>query len=70
MDGEKKERWMELCARAAVEQDPEKLHALVDEIDRLLQGRADRLKNREPASGSSRSSRLRPAPSSSGADQL
>jgi hypothetical protein len=43
MQGEKKERWMELCAQAAVEQDPEKLHALVEEIDRLLQEKEDRL---------------------------
>jgi hypothetical protein len=31
MEGQKKERWMELCAQAAVEQDPDKLQALVDE---------------------------------------
>ncbi len=42
--GEKKEHWMELCAQAAVEQDPEKLHALVEEIERLLQEKEDRLK--------------------------
>jgi len=28
--------WMELCERAAVEQDPKKLLALVTEINRLL----------------------------------
>ena len=44
MEGEKKERWMELCAQAAVEQDPEKLHALVEEIDRLLQEKENLLK--------------------------
>ncbi|MHB8215119.1 MAG: hypothetical protein ACYDDS_03475 [Candidatus Sulfotelmatobacter sp.] len=44
MQDEKKERWMELCAQAAIEQDPEKLHALVEEIDRLLQEKEDRLK--------------------------
>jgi hypothetical protein len=48
MQGEKKERWMELCAQAAVEQDPEKLHALVEEIDRLLQEKEDRLKKPHP----------------------
>ena len=44
MHGDKKERWMELCAQAAVEQDPEKLHLLVEEVDRLLQEKEDRLK--------------------------
>jgi len=38
-----KEKWMELCERAAEEQDPEKLMALVKEIDRLLQEKEDRL---------------------------
>jgi hypothetical protein len=37
MQGEKKERWMELCAQAAVEQDPEKLMELVKEINDLLE---------------------------------
>jgi hypothetical protein len=37
--GKKKEVWMELCAQAALEQDPEKLHALVEEIDRLCKRR-------------------------------
>ena len=31
-----KARWMELCEQAAVEQDPTKLLALVEEINRLL----------------------------------
>jgi hypothetical protein len=48
MQGEHKERWMELCAQAAVEQDPEKLHALVEEIDRLLQEKENRLKKGHP----------------------
>ena len=52
MQGEKKEHWMELCAEAAVEEDPEKLHALVEEIDRLLQEKEDRLKRRYPPYGS------------------
>jgi len=54
MQGDKNEHWMELCAQAAVEQDPEKLHALVEEIDRLLQEKEDRLKKGPPsAPGSS-----------------
>jgi hypothetical protein len=46
MEGDKKERWMELCAQAAVEQDPDKLHALVEEIDRLLQEKENLLKKK------------------------
>jgi hypothetical protein len=52
MQGEKKERWMELCAQAAVEQDPEKLHALVEEIDRLLQEKEERVRKQHPSSSS------------------
>ena len=43
MQGAKKERWQELCAQAADEQDPEKLSALIAEIDRLLGEKYDRL---------------------------
>ena len=39
-----KEKWLELCALAAVEQDSEKLMALVKEIDRLLAEKEARLK--------------------------
>jgi hypothetical protein len=52
MQDEKKERWMELCAQAAVEQDPEKLHALVEEIDRLLQQKEDALRQARRSAGS------------------
>ena len=44
----KKERWMELCDQAAVEQDIEKLAALVLEIDRLLGEKRERLENLGP----------------------
>lgn len=40
---EKRERWMELAAQAADEQDPHKLTELIDEIDRLLAEKLDRL---------------------------
>ena len=43
MQGEKKERWMELCAQAAVEQDPKKLIELVQEINALLEEKERRL---------------------------
>jgi hypothetical protein len=38
--GGNNERWRELCAQAAVEQDPQKLMKLVREISRLLSLRA------------------------------
>jgi hypothetical protein len=40
---DKRERWMELAAQAADEQDPTKLSELVNEIDRLLREKQDRL---------------------------
>ena len=43
MQGEKKERWEELCQQAANEQDPQKLLKLVQEINRLLAEKRDRL---------------------------
>ncbi len=42
---ENKERWMELCAQAAKEQDPERLFELVQEINTLLDEKEARLKN-------------------------
>jgi hypothetical protein len=47
-----KERWMELCAQAASEQDPDKLLYLVQEINRLLEQKEARLgiKPHEPPS--------------------
>ena len=44
MKGERKERWQELCELAANEQDPDKLSALVDQIDRMLEEKQDRLR--------------------------
>lgn len=38
------QRWRELCAQAAVEQDPEKLMQLVTEITRLLGEEQERAK--------------------------
>ncbi len=40
-----KERWVELCEQAAVEQDSKKLVALTQEINRLLREKQDRLDN-------------------------
>jgi len=43
MRGDKRERWMELCAQAAEEQDPAKLLKLIAEIDRMLCEKQERL---------------------------
>jgi hypothetical protein len=43
MQGEKRERWQQLCEQAAVEQDRQKLMALVKEIDQLLEEKQYRL---------------------------
>ena len=43
---QKNERWRELCAQAAVEQDPKKLMELVAEISRLFD---EKRKARKPA---------------------
>ena len=49
MEGQQRERWMRLCAEAATDQDPRKLMGLVDEINRLLEAKEDRLNKRAPA---------------------
>lgn len=49
---DQKEHWVELCEQAAVEQDPERLLKLVNEISRELDGkeqRLERLSDRESA---------------------
>ncbi len=43
-----REKWKELCAKAAVEQDPQRLLELVTEINRLLE---ERHKPEEPPKG-------------------
>jgi hypothetical protein len=52
MQGEKRERWMSLCEKAAQEQDPEKLMLLVQEITQLLDEKQERLKSVQASSGS------------------
>jgi len=47
MLGKDKERWMELCEQAAVEQDPERLLSLVNEIVALLDAKQERLDPRK-----------------------
>jgi hypothetical protein len=53
MKGETKKHWTELCERAANEQDPKKLLALVAEINRLLEEKEERLRKSDTASGDS-----------------
>lgn len=43
MDNQTKERWQKLCEQAAVEQDPEKLLALVRAINHILEEKERRL---------------------------
>lgn len=46
MEGAVKERWMELCELAAKEQDPRELLVLVEEINRLLEEKEQRLQEK------------------------
>jgi hypothetical protein len=48
MKGKTKEHWMELCEQAAVEQDHERLMKLVNEIDRMLEEKDERLTREQP----------------------
>lgn len=50
MTGETKKRWMEFCEQAAIEQDPKKLLAPVEEINHFLQEKQDRINRRNPPS--------------------
>jgi hypothetical protein len=43
MQGETGERWRKLCEQAAIEQDPQKLLQLTEEINRLLEAKEERL---------------------------
>ncbi|MGA9473162.1 MAG: hypothetical protein WBV36_11905 [Terriglobales bacterium] len=52
MKGEKRERWMELCALAATEQDPVKMIKLVKEINDLLMEKEERLLKARSSEGS------------------
>ena len=44
MNGESRERWLQLCEQAAVEHDSQKLLELVKEINRLLEEKDQRLR--------------------------
>lgn len=49
MQGETKERWIELCKQAELETDPERLMVLIQEIIRVLDEKEQRLRGRFPA---------------------
>jgi len=49
MQGKVKEEWIQLCEQAVVEQDAEKLMALVTEINRMLDEKDRRMKSDKPA---------------------
>ena len=44
MQGENGDHWRKLCEQAAVEQDPDRLLLLAQEISRLLDEKEERLK--------------------------
>ena len=47
MQGEIRERWFDLCAQAAVVEDPDRLIELIREIDRLLGEKENRLRQQQ-----------------------
>jgi hypothetical protein len=49
MQGANKERWLILCEQAANEQDPDRLMALVKEINDLLEKKQGRLDHAAPS---------------------
>ncbi len=49
MQGETREHWQELCEQAANEQDPSKMLAIVEEINRLLAVKYDRISHADGA---------------------
>jgi hypothetical protein len=44
LQGEIKERWLQLCEQAVTEQDPDKLFQLIHEINQLLEEKQAKLK--------------------------
>ena len=48
MQGEKEERWLELCRQAAVERDSDRLVDIMDQINRMLYEKEQRLKEGHP----------------------
>ena len=50
MQGKTKERWIQLCEQAAFEQDPKRLVELVEEIDKMLGEKEQRLQSQKQES--------------------
>jgi len=46
-----KERWRELCERASIEQDPQKMLELVKEINEVLAEKVARLEDKRGSEG-------------------
>lgn len=53
MQGESRERWQKLCELAANEKDPERLMALIEEINELLLAKENRLQEQRTRETSS-----------------
>jgi hypothetical protein len=51
LKGKNKERWEQLCAQAAVEQDSARLMKLIQEITEMLDEKERRLQREQSASG-------------------
>jgi len=49
MQGKVQEEWIQMCEQAAIEQDSEKLMALITEINRMLDEKEQRVKSGKPA---------------------
>jgi hypothetical protein len=47
MQGETRERWQRLCEQAANEKNPERLMALIEEINQLLEAKEQRLQQQK-----------------------
>ena len=50
MQGDANDRWIQLCQRASVEQDPDTLLVLIREINNLLEEKLSRLE-KDPSKG-------------------
>jgi hypothetical protein len=51
-NGEEEKDWRKLCELASKETDPEKLYALVEQLNRALEARAQGMKGRSRGDGS------------------
>jgi hypothetical protein len=48
MQAHQRQRWLELCAQAAMQEDPDHLAELAQEIARLLEDEVQRLRQNQP----------------------